>query len=233
MIHSKNGHSEKRELTALDSVGAINILLIPLIVSVVFLFGVLGFGLWAYSSRQDYKDNTDEKITAAVEVAKKETATEKDNEFIEREKRPLKDYQGPSAFGGVEISYPKTWAGYVDDSGRGGNGIDAYFHPNFVPATNSDTNFALRVQVSDRSFDTELERLETSVRQGKLTSRPFQPARVNGVTGMRFEGEVERDKQGILVLLPLRDKTLKIWTEAEQYRTDFESIILQEFTFEP
>src|SRR5688500_18705642 len=97
--------------------GSIDILLIPLIVAGVLLLASLAFGLWAYSSRTDYKNNTDAKIATAVKVAEKETATDKDNEFIEREKQPLKGYQGPASYGTVSLKFPKTWSAYVDESG--------------------------------------------------------------------------------------------------------------------
>ena len=210
-----------------------NLLLIPLIISVLLLFGSLIFGFWAYTSRQDYKHNTEQKIAEAVEIAREETASQKDSEFIEREKRPFRDYNGPSALGNITITYPRTWAAYVEEEGSGSTELDGYFHPNFVPDTGSDTSFALRVEVVDNSFDSELQRLENDVSRGHLTSEPFQPINVEDVTGMRFEGEVQRDKQGVMVLLPVRDKTLKLWTEAEQYRDDFDSIILEEFSFQP
>jgi hypothetical protein len=38
---------------------------------------------------------------------------------------------------------------------------------------------------------------------------------------------------GILVLLPMRDKTLKIWTESTAYFTDFNTYILPNLTFSP
>jgi len=40
--------------------------------------------------------------------------------------------------------------------------------------------------------------------------------------------------QGSMVLVPLRDKTLKIWTEADEtYLKDFNENILPNYTFEP
>ena len=54
------------------------------------LFGLLFvsasiFGVWAFSSRQDYKDNVDAKIDDAVVIAVQQTETAKDVEFVEKE----------------------------------------------------------------------------------------------------------------------------------------------------
>jgi hypothetical protein len=38
---------------------------------------------------------------------------------------------------------------------------------------------------------------------------------------------------GTMVLLPMRDKTLEIWTEAPAYLADFNTYILPNITFSP
>ena len=94
-----------------NEVGAINALLLPLILAVLVLFGAIGFGAWAFSSRQDYKNNVEAKIAAAVADAKVVEGKRKDAVFAEESKNPLKAYNGPSAYGSVTINYPKTWSG--------------------------------------------------------------------------------------------------------------------------
>lgn len=213
--------------------GSINVLLIPLILALLFFFGALGFGLWAFSSREDYKNNTDAKIAAAVEVAQKETATEKDNEFIEREKQPLKDFQGPASLGTISMKYPKTWSGYVDESDQGSVGLDGYFQPNVVPGIDSGANYALRLQVVNRTYAEELQAFDSGVKQGKTKAVPYKPVNVENVVGMQLSGELGENKTGTLILLPLRDKTIKIWTEGDQYLGDFNDNILPNFKFIP
>jgi len=213
--------------------GSINILLIPLILAVLFLFMALGFGLWAYSGRQDYKNNTDAKVAAAVEVAKQQTATEKDNEFIEREKEPLKVYQGPSSYGTISMQYPKTWSAYVDESGKGSNGVDGYFQPNFVPGVSSGANYATRLQVVNRTYADELKAHDGTVKQGTTKASPYQPPNVNNVVGTQLTGELGDNKSGVMVLLPLRDKTIRLWTESDQYVNYFNKYVLPNFKYVP
>lgn len=213
--------------------GSINVLLVPLLLAVVFFFGALGFGLWAYSSRQDYKNNTDAKIATAVEVGQKETATEKDNEFIEREKQPLKDYQGPASYGTISVKYPKTWSGYVVDSGDGNDGLDAYFQPNVVPGVDSEANYALRIAVVNQPYAQELQSFDGNVKSGKTKAVPYKPVNVENVVGMQLTGDIGEQKTGVLILLPLRDKTIKIWTESDQFINDFNNNILPNFKFIP
>lgn len=213
--------------------GIINVLLIPLILVTLLFFAVTGFALWSFNSRQEYKNETDKIVAKQVEIAKKETASEKDNEFSEKEKQPLKNYQGPSALGSILIKYPKTWSGYVDDAGKGTSPIDGYFYPTTVPSIQGDTAYALRVQVIDRSFSDQAKSYDNQVKTGKARSSSYTNKNIPGVVGMRLEGEVATKRQGIVILMPLRDKTVKIYTESDQFYDDFNNNILPNFSFTP
>lgn len=218
----------------LNNTGEMDVLLVPLIMFATLFLVASGLAVWAFMGRQDYKNNTEEKVTAAVEVAKEETSTAKDNEFIEKEKIPFDDYQGPASFGGVLIRYPKTWSAYVNEKGTGKSPIDGYFHPNFVPAPETKPSYALRVQVISGNYANELKKYDTYVKQGTLKAKPYKSEKVPTVTGIRLDGQLASKVKGSLIMLPLRDKTLKIWTEADnKYLKDFNENILPNFTFEP
>lgn len=208
-------------------------LIIPLVLSVVFLLAALGFGLWAFTSRADYKDNSDQKSAEAVEIAVQQESSRKDNEFIEKEKNPYKKYAGPAAFGTLDVSYPKTWSAFVTETDKGATPVDGYFHPNFVPGLQSGTAFALRVQVTNQAYDAEMKLLESKVKAGKVKITAFSAKNVAGVTGARADGEINTGQQGSMILIPLRDKTIKISTESQQFMNDFNSIILENLKFVP
>jgi hypothetical protein len=201
----------------------------------LFLFLVsAGFAAWAYMGRQDYKNNSDQKAAAAVEVAKKQTASEKDNEFLEKEKFPLKNFKGPAAYGTVSLQYPKTWSGYVEEKTSGLALVDSYFHPDFVPSKDSETAFALRIQVVNTPYDQELKSHDARVKTGKTQVSAYRLPKVDSVLGARVTGEIDAGRQqGSLILLPLRDKTLKIFSEGSTFQNDFNTIILANLTFVP
>lgn len=213
----------------LDNSGSINVLLIPFIITLVFFLGTFGFAMWAYSERSDYKNNVDEKIATAVQVAKDQLSTEKDNEFIEREKEPLKDYKSPAQLSSVSIKYPKTWSAYVDE----GDKLNGYFSPGYVKGTRSGAAYALRIELADKPFDEVARSFDSDVKQGKVKTKAYKPVNVKGVVGLRIDGEIDTDKQGVMILIPLREKTLKLWTESDQYKGDLEKHILPNFNFAP
>ena len=137
-------------------------------------------------------------------------------------------------YGSIEVVYPKTWSVYVEEGSSGGTPVNNYFHPRAVPDTGKPENsFALRIQVVDDSYDRVVKTFESDVRSGKVSASPYSLPKVSSVIGTRFDGQVERDKQGSMVILPLRNMTIKVWTESPNYLEDFNNIILPNLTFAP
>ena len=207
-----------------------------IIALVVFIIGFLsssGFAFWAYAEAQDYKNNVDEKVAAAVSEAVAQTEETKEKEFAERSKSPHKVYKGPATFGAMEITYPKTWAAMVDE-GTSSSPVNGYFHPDYVPGPRSETAFALRVEVVERSYDQMLGSYDAQAKRGEVKVAPFKAKRVPSVLGARLDGEIVRGFQGSAVLLPLRDKTIRISTLSRgSFGNDFNKVILERFIFTP
>jgi len=223
-----SSHSKLR----LNQSGAMNILLIPLILVVCLFIAAFSFAMWAFMSRQDYKNNVDAKIKTAVEVATKETETKKDNEFLEKEKSPFATYQGPSAAGSIVLKYPKTWSAYAENN-SGNKEVDAYFYPTQVPGKSSGSAYALRVEVVNQEFSNSVKSFDGFVKRGVVKTKPFTAKNVSGVVGLRIDGEIASRRQGIMILMPLRDKTIKIYTESNQFYNDFNKNILPSLSFNP
>ncbi len=198
----------------------------------VFLLGALGFGGWAFMSRQDYKNNVDAKIKTAVTANAKVVQAQDAADYAEAAKNPLKTYTGPEAYGSVSLQYPKTWSGYVVTAS--GQPLDAYFNPDVVPSVADQKSvFALRVQVMATSYSQTLAQYQSLQKQGKVTVTPFALPKVPGTVGVRVDGQITSTKQGSIVILPVRDKTLKLWIESNEFAADFNNIILPNASFSP
>lgn len=209
--------------------GALNVLAIPLIMSVVLLLGALGFGAWAFTERQEYKNNTEEKVDSAVAVAVQQAKSEKDNEFLEREKEPLKTYTSASQYGNFTFQYPKTWSGYSHEQGEE---LTLTFQSDIVSSEPS-TPYALKIEVINRKYDIVVARSDNNIKQGKLSASAIKLPKVPDVLGLRLDGQIENDKTGAVVFMPLRDKTLKISTESPDKVSEFNKYILPNFEFDP
>jgi hypothetical protein len=214
--------------------GQINILLIPLILLCLLFIGAGVFAVWAYNSRQVYKDHSDQKVAVAVQAAQQQTQASDAVQFAQQAEQPLKSYSGPAADGSIVIKYPKTWSAYINESDNGGTPIDAYFEPDFVPSTTTITNaFALRVKIAQEAYDQVLQQFSSLATQGKVTVTPYSLVKVPTVVGVRVDGQIEQNKQGSMIILPIRGQTLEIFTESSQYAADFNNNILPNFTFSP
>jgi len=206
-----------------------NPLLIPLIVLSVFFVGVAGFGIWSYLGMMDYKNNYEQKSAVDVQKAEEELTLKKDAEFAEKYKDPFMVYVGPQAYGTLTITYPKNWSNYVKQD-DGSALLDGFMQKDFVPSDNETTNYALRYQVTRTQYDQELRAFESKVKSGKISSFAYSSPKQPNATAIRFEGEIQNKKQGVMVLIKSRDKTIKLWTEGDSAKQDFEKI-LSELTF--
>lgn len=219
----------------IDQKGAV---LSALVIAVmgISLMASLGFGLWAFTSRADFKNNTDKKIAAAVAENTQKVSAAKEAELAEKEKSPTKTYTSPAAQGSIGFNFPKTWSALVTELSQPGSAkpLDGYFHPNYLPGiTNTTVAFALRVELVTQSYDQVINPFNNQAASGAVKVVAFKPDRVPSALGVKIEGTLANNKQGAMVVLPLRDKTLKIWTESQEFVSDFNAFILPTLTFVP
>jgi len=216
--------------------GAINVLLIPVILLAVLFIGAASFAVWAFNSRQDYKNNTQAKINTAVNANTKAVQAQDAVQYTEAAKQPLKPFTGPDAYGSVHVMYPKTWSAYIDTTTTS-KPLDAYFHTDTVPSLQSKQTYNLRVQVNSETYSQNLQRFASLIKTGKVTAAPYTLPKVPDVTGTILTGQVlpggAQAGTGTMVMLPLRSTTLEIWTESPSYLPDFNTYILPNLTFLP
>lgn len=190
------------------------------------------FALWAYSERQSYKNDVDAKIEAANKIAVQEAETAKDAEFTEKEKLPTRTFTTSATYGSISFAYPKTWSVYSEEA-TSGTVINVFAHPNVLPGFKSEQPYALRMEVTSSSYDQELASYDRDVEAGTLRSSAFRPEQVSSVLGVKLSGEIENEIQGEMVLLPLRDRTIKLYTQSPNFSNDFNNIILPSLNFVP
>lgn len=213
-----------------DQSGSIVATVVIVLLSLM-LIGAGVFAGWAYTGMNDYKFNTNQKISEAVRANTKQVQQEDAANFAEQAKQPYKVFRGSDAFGSVNITYPKTWSLYLVST-NASTPVDLYAAPDIVPTTNDrNSTFALRVQVVASQYSDIVRRYEGQVKQGKVTSTPYSLPKNPAVPGVRLDGQITNDKKGSLVIIPIRDKTLQIWTESEAFLKDFNETILPNATF--
>ncbi len=206
-----------------------DVLIVPIVILTLLFIGVSGFAVWAYLGFTDNRDNVAQKVQDAVAQAQSSQKKQLEAEFAEREKLPNRIYQGPASLGSVKFNYPKTWSGFVDYTNES-KPINVFVHPNLVPSTTTkDVKFALRLELVNQSFDQAQNQIQDKVKQGKTKAAPYENS---GEKGLRYDGELEQQNiVGSMVMVPLRDKTLKVWTESAEYKNDFDNTVLKSLSF--
>lgn len=215
--------------------GSLNVLLVPVVLLTLLFIAAASFAVWAYGSRQDYKNRSDSKVASAVAANKLAVQAADAKQYAEAAKNPLKTYVGPDAYGSIHVAYPKTWSAYVDTTATG-TPLNAYFHSDYVPSITSKLTYDLRVQVTATSYDRVMSQFAPLVTRGTVTAAPYSLPKVPSVAGTTLTGAIfpnDPKGSGTMVVLPLRDKTLEIWTESPSYLPDFNSNILPNLTFSP
>lgn len=179
--------------------------------------------VWMYMSFSEAKANVDTKVQLAKAEAKREQAEADQKEFDERYKNPRIEFVGPSEYGRVSFMHPKTWSVYVDKDGSDRGDYKAYLHPKTVPPVNSKTSrFALRLEILNKDFDKVLKEYESLLKKGDLTSSSVE---FNGNASTRLDGAFSKELRGSVVLMKVRDKTIRFSTDADTFKPDFKMVL--------
>ena len=189
---------------------------------------LIGLNIYAFSQLKDARVNRDRYAADIVAEAKDDYESELQAKFIQKEKEPYLDFDGPDLLGGISFKYPKIWSGSLDQTVQGSEQINAYFHPGIVRTDNeNERSYAFRLQLINSPYSDELRPYLSIIKKGEVKVKAVT---FNDTEGVRLDGQLEDVDRGSMVILPLRDKTLKIWTESEDFLADFDTL-LESFKF--
>jgi hypothetical protein len=78
-----------------------------------------------------------------------------------------------------------------------------------------------------------MEAYSSRVEDGTVKISPYKLPKVSNVIGSKVVGQLDQDKKGTLIILPLRANALEIWTESDKNLNDFSKYILPHLSFSP
>ena len=190
----------------------------------LILFLIAGsLAIWAYMQYSHEKSNVDSKVAIEVAKGKSEQAESDQKKFSEEAKNPRIECVGPSEYGRVSFMYPRTWSVYIENDGSNRGDYKAYLNPVAVPsASNKASRFALRLEIINKNLDTVLNDYQSRLKKGELTSSSTE---FNGISATRIDGTFEKELRGSVVLMKVRDKTIRFSTDADTFKPDFQTIL--------
>ncbi|HXH26829.1 MAG TPA: hypothetical protein VNG90_02955 [Candidatus Acidoferrum sp.] len=209
-----------------DERGLVNPLVIVVIILALLVISSGGFGVWSYMNYVDQRDNVTQKVQDAVSAAVAKQSSTDAAKFAEEAKLPTVQFVGPSDLGSVKFNYPKTWSGFVASNTNGA--YQAYFQPGLVPPISTNSQYALRVSILGVPYDAILATFQNLMTNGSITAAAVT---AGGETGIRLEGKIESNVNGVMVIMKIRDQTLEIYTESRSFQPDFDKTILPSLTF--
>ncbi len=182
-----------------------------------------GLAIWAYIAYVQESNNVDNKVQLAETQARGDQSEIERKKFAEEAKNPRIEFVGPSEYGRLSFMYPKTWSVYIAQDGSDRGDYKAYLHPQVVPSiANKSSRFALRVEVLNSDFDKVLSQYASLLKKGDLTSSSVE---FNGNSATRLDGAFTKDLRGSAVLMRVRDKTIRLSTDADAFKPDFQAIL--------
>lgn len=159
---------------------------------------------------------------AEVEKTKQEEINAAVKDYADKQ---TTEFTGPSDYGSISFQYPKSWNVYVDNDGSKNSDYKSYFSPNVVsPINDSDSRYALRFFIYNRSYEDVSRTYNEKTKNGELSSSVFS-ADGGNITGMRYEGMVDNDINGVIILIKVNDKTVELRTDSASYRANFDALV--------
>ena len=91
----------------------------------------------------------------------------------------------------------------------------------FLQQLIKNSRFALRLEIINKNMDTVLNDYQSRLKKGELTSSSTE---FNGISATRIDGTFEKELRGSVVLMKVRDKTIRFSTDADTFKPDFQTI---------
>lgn len=203
--------------------GSVTGWMIAAVAGIALFLAATAFGVWSFMAYDDQKTDVDGRVKLAVAEAVKAQQEEDEARFQEEYKKPNLEFVGPAEYGRVSFMYPRTWSVFVQNDGSDRQDFKAYLHPVTVPPVGvRDSRFALRVEILNQDYDVVLRQYESQLKRGDLTSSTPE---YNGNASTRLDGQFSNEIRGSAVLMRVRDKTIRLSTDAETFEEDFAKVL--------
>lgn len=184
---------------------------------------LLALFIWALIGKNTAEGEVEQRIAQVVAEAREDQRAADAAAERARLESETRTYTAPAVFGSLNITFPKPWNVFVEENESSNTQLDGYIHPGLVRQTVAgNEQYAFRFALERELYTQALSDFKSS-NNSNFTATPIT---VSGIRGTKISGEIDRrGKTGILVLLPVRDKTLRLWTEGSNFTGQYNTII--------
>lgn len=209
--------------------GEVNLLVVACAVLAVFVLIFAGLFISSYLKEKNTAKNVSAKVAVGYKAGQEAGAkTQKEADIAAAKaiaQNPYRAYVAPTAFGEFTIKFPKSWSSSVAENLSASTQVDLIASPEFIKILpDNSANYALRAGLINSTYANARLSYDQRVKSKKLKATSVK---VSGIDGTRYEGEFKEKKNGIVILVPVRDKTIFFSTENTKYQPEFEATLAQ------
>ncbi len=188
------------------------------------LFGILA--VMAYRENTNVKNNLSQlNANAAAQAA---AGQKKQDELAnyKANQEPFRTYSASAVNGGFQLQIPKNWSLYAGNNTSSINQLDLIADPDVI-VVNSGTaalnTHAFHLQLQRQNGATVNRLYQEKLKKKVLTSTGVT---ISGIPGTRYEGMIDDQRHnGVIIVLPVRDKTMVITTDVRDHLEAFDKIL--------
>lgn len=193
----------------------------------MLLFGVLA--VLAYNHDATSTANINQTVAKAKsEAAAKQKKADDEANRIANE-LPYRTYTALPVDGGFSLKIPKSWSIYAaHGSDSAVTQLDLMADLDVVNnnlASKALNTHAFRLQLLNKTQTTVIRSYDDKIKKKEVSSKTIQ---VSGINATWLEGSIDDQRHnGVVVILPVRDKTMVINTDSRDFLTEFNQILAE------
>lgn len=204
--------------------GQVNLLLL---LAIFFGVGTVLFGtlaIIAYSQRNQALTTVNAQISKAVTKAKTDQKKASDDQHAIENQLPYRTYIADKTDGSFELQIPKNWSVYAERATSGENQLLMIASLDAVTVNKTGLNTQpFKMQLIRKSALDVVKKYQQDIKKKKLTTKTI---RVAGIEATQLEGVLDADRHnGIMVIVPVRDKSMVFITESHSFLKEFSEIV--------
>jgi hypothetical protein len=200
-----------------------------LVLTVFLGIGMVLFGALAIYAFRD-NDNIHRNLNAIIASAKDKAAADQKNkdeaDFKKQNELPYKTYIADAVDGAFKLQIPKNWSVYTGKSDTGTTQLDLRSDPDVVSIAlnNGISSNAFKLQILRQGQPEVLQsKFQDKIKTKKVTSKQIT---VSGISAIQLDGLFDDQRHnGVVTILPVRDKTMVISTDTHNNLTEYNQIL--------
>lgn len=200
-----------------------------LILTVFLGIGMVVFGVLAviaYRDNEFVRGNLNQLVAAEKQKAMTEQKAIDAEANRKANDSPYRPFVAPPIDGSFELQIPKTWSIYNGRADSGKIQVNFIANPDVVinnTGNGAQNTQAFRLQLLRTSQQEIIKSYDEAIKKKQLTSKGVK---VSGISATQLEGTIDSQRHtGVVIVVPVRDKTMVFSTEDRKYIDEFTKIV--------